>query len=147
MVSGVKQGYALSNLTACKFGPPVDKSRSGKQTVMPGVAALSDVNTVIELSVTGKASDPLVNISAPIKYDGRFVVCITGTVASTARKVSVYFDGYISEFPAFEAYATYNGNTKALFKLLPPPGNTVMNLAGNFFRGPQRRVLSQPVYF
>ncbi len=57
----------------------------------------------------------------------RHLRCWSG---SRTRSVSVACVGFIDDFPAFEAYAKYLGETKTLFNVPPPPGNTVLNLLG-----------------
>jgi hypothetical protein len=42
--------------------------------------------------------------------------------------------GKIDEFPAFEAYAKFNGVTKELFTAAVPPGKTVFDLVGDATR-------------
>lgn len=149
LLTGVKQGFRVADMNGCNFSAPVDISPLVKPTSIPGFSTLSDNSTVTSIKVSGSGTDPLVFFAAPIKYEGRFIVRTTVKIGSANRNVSVYFDGYISDFPAFEAYASYNSNTKTLFKLSPPAGNTVLNLTGNFnpFTGPPRKVLSSTVFF
>lgn len=55
----------------------------------------------------------------------------SGRITMDAAARTVEFDGCIDQFPAFEAYATINDQAGvALFRLPPPRGKTVMNLAG-----------------
>jgi hypothetical protein len=79
------------------------------------------------VNVKGAASDPCVRHAADIDYDVSFVV----DVDQEAGRVSVACLGLIDDFPAFEAYAKYLGETKTLFIVPPPPGNTVVNLLGS----------------
>ena len=79
----------------------------------------------LTLKLSGAASDPLVRGSADIDYEATFVVSPT-----SSGGISVQFSGKIDSFPAFEAYASYNGVTKKFFTSSPPAGNTVMNLPG-----------------
>ena len=58
-----------------------------------------------------------------------------------ASTLVVSFIGLLDSFPAFEAYASLNGQTKALFTSLPPPGNTVTDLLGDANRPIQGSVL------
>jgi Protein of unknown function (DUF3238) len=81
---------------------------------------------IIKVNLKAAACDPLVHLSADIDYEGQFTITVSGP-----GHVNVAFDGKIDAFPAFECYAQLDGTTKPLFRILPPPGNTVMNLLGN----------------
>ena len=78
------------------------------------------------INVVGSASDPCVYAAANIDYDVHFVI----RVDQVTHSVSVTCVGLIDDFPAFEAYAKYLGETKTLFNVPPPPGNTVVDLLG-----------------
>ena len=75
--------------------------------------------------MTGHAGNPLVvgtDLIAPIRFTGRIVM-------SRSRR-SLEIDLYLSEFPAFEAYACINdGAPTTLIEAPPPKGNTVLDLA------------------
>lgn len=79
------------------------------------------------LNLHGEASDPMVAGAANIDYDVDFVISVD--VAKNRLLVGVF--GLIDSFPAFEAYANFNGVKKALFQIPPPKGNTPANLIGN----------------
>ena len=81
-------------------------------------------NFFIRLDVVGSASDPCVNLAADIDYIG----VISIFCSPRGSLVEVSFDGAIDSFPAFEMYARLGGVTKTLFRVPPPPGNTVVNL-------------------
>ena len=78
------------------------------------------------LLVHGEAGDPHVRLAANIDYDIHFIV----SVDVDNSRVLVGLFGKVDEFPAFEAYANFNGVTKTLFQLSPPTGNDVVNLLG-----------------
>jgi|GEM_PF-956259 len=81
---------------------------------------------LIKLSLKAAASDPCVNLAADIDYEGNIEI-----LCSPSRgTIEVGFNGKVDSFPAFEMYASLNGTTKPLFRLPPPPGNTVVNLLG-----------------
>jgi len=72
------------------------------------------------------AGDPLVGMAADIDYNGT----ITVSPPHPSGAVKITFNGMIDAFPAYECYASCNGVTKTLFRINPPPGNTVVNLLG-----------------
>jgi hypothetical protein len=74
----------------------------------------------VMVNVIGAASDPCVKHAANIDYDVSFVVGVN----QEARSVIVACLGFIDSFPAFESYAKCFGQTKTLFTVPPPPGNT-----------------------
>ena len=123
--TGVQLGFKVANMSKCSWTLPVIQplsvSPSFPAPVFPGppsgVSALT-------LNREAAASDPLVSAAADIDYEGMVVVSpvITG--------LSVTFGGKIDTFPAFEAYASLNGETKQLFQAPPPSGNTVTALPG-----------------
>ena len=80
---------------------------------------------IIEVDVKGAANNPLATGSPDIDYQGTF------TIDTTAKTVS--FQGLIDSFPAFESYASVNGdpNGKEIFVAPPPPGNTPKDLFGD----------------
>ena len=77
------------------------------------------------LRVHGEASDPLVGGAANIDYTVDFLISVENS------RVLVGVIGLIDQFPAFEAYANFNGATKALFRIPPAQGNTVVDLVGS----------------
>ena len=90
---------------------------------------------VYRIEVVGRAADPLVKKAAHIKYNGTFEISRT---AGPPVRCKVFFRGHVSEFPAFEAHALFNKQSKALFTRRPPKGNTVTNLLVNGPLGPTR---------
>jgi hypothetical protein len=83
------------------------------------------------MDLVAKAGDPLVAGAADIDFEGRFSVWQSGV---TPNVLTVTFTGMLDSFPAYEAYATYGGVTKTLFRSAPPAGNTVMDLLGRATR-------------
>ena len=94
-----------------------------------------DGDGVYRVEVVGSASDPLVKMAAHIKYRGTFEISRT---AGPPVRCKVFFRGHVSEFPAFEAHAQFNKQSKTLFTRRPPKGNTVTNLLVNVPLGPTR---------
>jgi hypothetical protein len=95
---------------------------------------LNAVADVIQISVYAKASNPcafLASAIAPsIQYFGTFKIDVAAHTVS--------FDGMISQFPAFEIYASADdGRVKSIFLSLPSPGADPWNL----YLGP-----TQPVH-
>lgn len=112
LASGAQTGFQMANLSRCQF------------SVLP--RRVSGVFTSLDVQLVGKASDPLVNLSADIDYEGTFTI----SLGSTPGSVSVSFQGKIDDFPAFDCFASFNGTTKELFRADPPRGNTVVSLLG-----------------
>jgi len=81
----------------------------------------------MRVDVTGAASDPLVAGAANIDYDVDFVIAVD----AVKRRLLVGVFGELDSFPAFEAYANFNGVKKTLFQIPPPVGNTPFNLLGS----------------
>jgi hypothetical protein len=77
------------------------------------------------LQVRGKASDPCLLIAANIDYTGTFEIYFRPDGA-----LHVGFQGKVDAFPAFEAYAEFNGQIKELFTYRPSPAATVADLVG-----------------
>ena len=94
--------------------------------VEPDPTAPFSGNFFIKLTVKAAASDPCVNLAADIDYGGEISVFCS----PRGGIVEVIFAGQIDSFPAFEMYAGLNGVIKTLFRVPPPPGNTVANLLG-----------------
>jgi hypothetical protein len=86
--------------------------------------SLSAGSSKILVEMACSASNPCAPTSrlfGDIDYTGRI------TIDVGARSLELV--GLIDQFPAFEAYATLNdGAGFTLFRMPPPPGNTVMNL-------------------
>ena len=105
----------------------------------------------IMVNVKGAASDPSVRHAADIDYDVSFNVCVD----LNNGMVIVSCLGLIDDFPAFEAYAKYQGRTQTLFIVPPPYGNTVVNLLGSANRyvggvtmfGPATLIPATPVFY
>jgi hypothetical protein len=74
-------------------------------------------------SLSGAANNPCATGSPDIDYVGKVIVDLT------AR--TVFFDGFVDLFPAFEMYATSNnGSGTMLFQVMPLPGKDPWNLVG-----------------
>jgi hypothetical protein len=102
-----------------------DAHRAPRQWLRTPPPSLSDRYAMM-VRIVGEASDPLVYWAANIDYDFLFVVGVDGP----NNRVLVGAFGLIDAFPAYEAYAKFNGVTKTLMTVPPPPGNTVTNLLG-----------------
>ena len=127
LVTGAKLGFAISNMTNCRFFN----------------FTVSETKTILSIEVKGAASDPLVSAAANITYEGTFTVTLQPVRTGPGRTI-VSFSGKIDVFPAFEAYAQFGGATKTLFTSPPPPGNTVVDLAKH--RGPTRPVAGSATF-
>jgi hypothetical protein len=113
--TGEETCFDYANMSKCQF----NNFSAKPDLLMPW-------NSITKLSVEGAASDPCVNLAADVDYKGNF------EIVYSARRgiVVVEFGGLTDSFPAFEMYASLNGITKTLFRVPPPPGNTVVNLLG-----------------
>jgi hypothetical protein len=100
----------------------------------PWISGASEAQLGLMVNVTGAASDPLVHGAPDIDYDLSFVIGID----QNANSLIVGCLGLVDAFPAFESYTSYLGQTKTLFTLPPPAGNTPLNLVG----GPNRSVVA-----
>jgi hypothetical protein len=137
--SGDTTGFAVADMSRCSWGtltqapavgaslPPIPPFPIPQFPRAPIVIANPRVLTI---KVKGQAGDPLVSAAADIDYEGVFTL----TLDAGASRLTVDFDGKLDTFPAFEAYASFNGITKALFTSPPPAGNTVTNLLGDASR-------------
>lgn len=136
IVSGKVTGVAGANLRKCTT--LVVPGAIGATDILTGrVLAVGSRSVVIE--IVGAGSDPLVSASADIDYNGRFQVYEEpGRPGLVAQ-----FSGKIDAFPAFEAYASFNGTAQTLFTIAPPVGNTVVNLLW----GANRPVSGKTVFF
>jgi len=106
---------ALADMKRCKF-----------QSFASSPLPFPSGDFLIKLSLKAAASDLCVNLAADIDYEGNIEI-----LCSPSRStIEVGFNGKVDSFPAFEMYASLNGTTKPLFRLPPPPGNTVVNLLG-----------------
>lgn len=147
METGKQLGYADADMSRClsvrlisanseyyfhpKYRPPLvgstgylkEKARTKMGSDFPLIKSH-------DFYIEGAARDPLIFGSSDIDYCGVFTVAYSPKVPDTCH---IKFDGYIDEFPAFECYASFNGNTKLLFQVPPPKGNTVMSLPGHAF--------------
>jgi hypothetical protein len=118
LVTGKQTGFAVADMSRCTY-----KVVSGLMVI--GQPAPGTYGT-IDLSLVGKAGDPLVGMAADIDYDGTFRVLGGRSPGS----LSVTFAGKIDDFPAYDCYASLGDVTKLIFKSPPPPGNTVADLLG-----------------
>ena len=136
--SGDTTGFAVADTSRCSWGTLSQTPMVGGNLSVtprfpipapqfPRAAIVITDPRVLAISVKGHAGDPLVSAAADIDYEGLFTV----TLDSVASRITVDFDGKLDAFPAFEAYASFNGITKALFTSPPPAGNTVTNLLGD----------------
>jgi hypothetical protein len=104
---------------------------SGTANLYPGRNTRFDITIVpfptlkLGLQVRGSASDPCLLIAADIDYTGAFDIYF-----NTDGTLHVGFSGKVDAFPAFEAYAEFNGQVKELFTYRPAPDATVTNLVG-----------------
>jgi hypothetical protein len=148
MDSGATTGIGKADLSRCIWGTLTQAPIGDGSVLFPGPGLLPTPQfprapvittnpNVLKISVKGQASDPLVSAAADIDYHGTFTL----TLDPAASTLVVSFIGLLDSFPAFEAYASLNGQTKALFTSLPPPGNTVTDLLGDANRPIQGSVL------
>ena len=121
-------GRSNANMKSCVFEPEKKDFRPAFGRFFSGAGA----HAMLVLKVKGAASDPLVSASADIDYQGHFKI----VQSEVDGLISVDFLGSIDAFPAFECYASWNGQVRTIFAASPPPGNTVVDLLG----GPNRRV-------
>ncbi len=125
VTSGTTEINKTSGEVTCAKNADMSRCSFNNFRTEPDPSNLS--NFTIKLEVVAAASDPCVNLAADIDYAGTFSVFCS----PSGKFVQVTFDGKIDSFPAFEAYATINGSTKALFTVPPPAGNTVADLVGS----------------
>jgi hypothetical protein len=143
--SGAQTGFAMANMSRCTWTPATPAMRvftAGTVHVPFGgglvpivVGAASSPVSSFSMNLLGQAGDPLINGAADIDYSGQVTVTIRSAVGPMLA-IDVDFQGMLDSFPAFEAYASFQGMTKTLFNSPPPPGNTVINLVG----GPTRPI-------
>jgi hypothetical protein len=139
LATGTQTGFAVANMSRCRFsvpspssGPPggflahLTVARAGPAYPIAPPRLPPGVYGSLSVQVTGAAGDPLVGLAADIDYAGTFTISGGGTPGS----LNVSFQGMIDAFPAFEAYASFNGRTKEIFRSPPPAGNTVVDLLG-----------------
>jgi hypothetical protein len=120
--TGVVLGFKVADMKNCSW-----KLVGGKGSPPPGGFLLSAPPGVLfVLDLKASAGDPLVSAAADIDYEGRVVI----KSGPTSGAEIIDFSGKIDTFPAFEAYASLDGKTKAFFHEPPPKGNTVTNLPG-----------------
>jgi hypothetical protein len=108
------------------------QSKSG--TVTGILFKLASASLPIRINYQCAASNPCWRGSPDIDCEGAIVIDLA------ARTISV--NGKIDAFPAFEMYATTNdGAGREIFKAMPPPGNTPMNLPGRANRPVSGRII------
>jgi hypothetical protein len=129
--SGAVTGRSDANMQACTFVVEEPGFLPAFGRFLPA----SGAHTVLVLKLTGAASDPLVLGSADIDYAGHFKIA----QSEADGRLTVDFLGLIDAFPAYECYASWNGDTRKIFAVAPPPGNTVVDL----LFGPNRTVSGQ----
>lgn len=89
-----------------------------------------------QLSASGK--NPLVPAAPRIDFN----ITVTEEWAWNPRRVVFKIDGKVDDFPAYEGYVTFEGQTQTLFRLGPRPGATPMALMGKA----KRRVSGQATF-
>lgn len=125
--TGDELGRAGANLKNCSM--EIFTGPSTRLHLLTG-KRIDDGAQAVILGVKGAGSDPLVHASADIDYTGDFQVIHHPQQNSLA----VVFKGLIDDFPAFEAYARFNGVVQTLFTAPPSKGNTVVSLLGKASR-------------
>jgi len=136
--SGATIDTAPADMSRCRWGAltdvtPVTPITAGSVRVPFGGSAPIVVGVrptsvaTFAMTLTAAAGDPLVYTAADIDYEGTFTITLN---PSAPTAITLAFQGKLDAFPAFEAYAQFNGTTKTVFVAPPPLGNTVMNLAG-----------------
>ena len=131
--TGKVLGTAGADLKKCSMD--IYDGASTRLNMLTGKRIDEDAQSVI-LAVKAAGSDPLVAASADIDYTGNWQVIHS----HRQNYLLVLFKGKIDAFPAFEAYARFNGQTQALFTEAPPKGNTVVDLLGKANRPVQGNV-------
>ena len=126
VTSGTTEIFQSSGKVTCVRAADMSRCSFSNFRVAPDPSAPLSGNFFITLSVKGAASDPCVNLAADIDYGGEISIFCS----PRGGVVEVSFNGKIDSFPAFEMYAALNGVTKTLFRVPPPPGNTVASLVG-----------------
>src|ERR1022692_4291032 len=129
--SGATTGVGSADLSRCTWGTLTQAPPGGPGLLptpqFPRAPVVTTTPLTLTITVKGQAGDPLVSTAADIDYNGTFTL----TLDPTGSRITVAFDGLLDSFPAFEAYASFNGAAKALFTSPPPTGNTVTNLLGD----------------
>ena len=137
METGEELGFAVADMSRCSFSgltlrPPV-RSGGSYRTFPLGVPFTvshpSSGPPAHEITLIGRAGDPLVSAAADIDYEGTLEI-----TAAASGRCSVWFSGKIDAFPAFECYAQLGTTTRTLFRAPPPSGNTVLDLLGSASR-------------
>jgi len=139
LATGAQQGFAVANTSRCIFTeiprsaqdsslPPYSESGRPVPSIQqfPPTGSPANVFGSLTLSLRASAGDPLVGMAADIDYGGTITFA-----GGRPGSVVVSFLGFIDDFPAYECYASFNGITKTLFMVPPPPGYTVVNLLGH----------------
>jgi hypothetical protein len=102
--------------TGADLVPPQNASISNMHIGTPAIA-----DGIVQISVDGRANNPLITPSPDIKY--------SGSITYNTRTNKLRFQGSTGVFPAYEAYAQLNGGPIAkLFQSSPGPNTTVCNL-------------------
>jgi hypothetical protein len=137
--TGAQLGFANADMSRCSWKQVVIAAPILVGTTYLPFGGLVPINAgfrppnlnEFHMDLVAQAGDPLVAGAADIDYKGRFSVWQT---TGNKPTVTVTFTGKLDSFPAFEAYASFNGVTKTIFTSPPPPGNTVLNLLGRASR-------------
>ncbi|WP_448956056.1 hypothetical protein [Labrys neptuniae] len=140
--SGIVTGTGFADMSRCTFTfagvAPTAAPAPGATPVLPSppllpprpaatVVPSTPRAVLIKGDVVGQAGDPLVWAAADIDYVGTFTIARP----LPGGPLTVSFDGMLDAFPAYEAYASFNGTVKELFTSPPPKGNTVADLLGS----------------
>lgn len=126
VTSGTTEIDKTTGAVTCSVHTDMSRCKFENFRVEPDPSAPFSGNFFIKLSLTAAASDPCVNLAADIDYKGEIIIFCS----PKGNFVEVSFSGKVDEFPAFEMYASLNGVTNTLFRIPPPPGNTVVDLLG-----------------
>jgi hypothetical protein len=141
LVSGVQTGFAVADMSRCRFtgppppgppggfGPHLTVARGGPAYPLPSPTLPPGrlIYGSLSLQLRAAAGDPLVGMAADIDYVGT----VSFSDGGAAGSLRVTFQGSIDAFPAYDCYASYNGVTKTIFTSNPPAGNTVADLLGS----------------
>lgn len=130
MDTGTQLDFGVANMSRCQFSALKVRPHTTILRTSPGrfpaVRYPTSGPPTYELELVGQASDPLVSTAADIDYVGVISFGVGGP--PDYKGTWVEFAGKIDAFPAFECYASLNGQIKTLFTAPPPAGNTVTNL-------------------
>ena len=109
-----------SNAVDCGDGSIINRETTDtsdqKFTFIPAGAS-----KIAQLKIHASGHNPNFKWAPAIDIDGTFFIDLG---ANTIR-----FDGFIDQYPAYEAYVTYNGNaTVSILQVMPDYGKTALDL-------------------